>query len=89
MLESSHPKPTDPLPRYHVTQILEDYESNEARANANYKGRFIVTGIIEKVEDDGVMFEIGQSWLVSAMADFKDKEQLLQLDPGRNPMDLL
>ena len=83
--ESSPPTPTAPLPRYDVIQILDDYESNEARANETYKGqRFIVSGQIDKVEDDGVEFHLGEFVFVSATARFTDKEQLLQLDQGQS-----
>ena len=82
--ESGTPEPTAPLPRYDATQILDDYESNEARANETYKGeRFIISGQIDKVEDDGVEFYLGEFVFVSATARFKDKEQLLQLDAGQ------
>ena len=82
--ESGTPEPTAPLPRYDVVRILDDYESNEARANETYKGkRFIVSGRIDKVEDDSVEFYLGQFVFVSATAKFKDKEELLQLDAGQ------
>ena len=83
--ESGTPEPTAPLPRYDVIQILEDYEGNEARANETYKGkRFIVSGRIDKVEDDGVEFYLGEFVFVSATARFDDKEQLLQLDADQS-----
>lgn len=82
--ESGTPEPTPRLPRYDVIQILEDYESNEARANETYKGkRFILSGLIDKVEDDGVEFYLGEFVFVSATARFKDKEQLLRIDAGQ------
>ena len=83
--ESGTPEPTARLPRYDVIQILDDYESNEARANETYKGkRFIVSGRIDKVEDDSVEFYLGEFVFVSATAKFKDKQQLLRLDAGQS-----
>ena len=81
--------PSDPapetLPEYRVDQVLEDYESNEARANAVYQGkRFVVSGGVHKVRDDGVEFYLGDLVFVVASASFRDRRHLLSLDAGQD-----
>ena len=75
---------TASLPKYDVKQILDDYETNEARANQTYKGqRFIVSGQIEKIEDDSVEFSLGDFVFADASAKFRDKNELVQLNPDQ------
>ena len=76
------PMPSD-IPKVDAFTVLEDYTSNEERANRNYKGKwFTVRGIVDKVDTGGVVYLDNGYRFEQLYMDFDDTEDTLRLDAG-------
>ena len=76
------PMPSD-IPKVDAFTVLEDYTSNEERANRNYKGKwFTVRGIVDKVDTGGVVYLDNGYRFEQLYMDFDDTEDTLWLDAG-------
>ena len=80
-----YPPPPTPshIQKVDASTVLEDYTSNEERANRNYKGKwFTVRGIVGKVDTGGTVFLDNGYRFEQLSMDFDDTEDTLRLDPG-------
>ena len=91
------PTPSSTIPRYQVHAIFDEYEANEARADAKYLNKTIeVTGIIVDIEKKGggvfsgpERYEVtldGKGFLRYLDCDFplSLKDEVLALDAGKS-----
>ena len=76
------PVPND-IPKVDAFTVLDDYTSNEERANREYKGKwFTIRGIVDKVDTGGTVYLDNGYRFEQLYMDFDDTEDTLRFDAG-------
>ena len=78
---------TEPPERVNALDIWDAYLINETRANVDYKGRDLLVQLdrIDEIESDGkILRYMGMFQWEHIELDFKNDEDVLDLNPGRS-----